>query len=370
MTWALDNDAQSTAPSAISQAQMTIPLQSSAAFGGVIGGHNAVVRIDDVGTGGTDGHFEYVLVSDNDTTTNTLTVSQRGYDGTTAGAFAAGALVTEVITSSALEGAFARIDQAQTYTEPVTFSGGMTVDAPMGIDSAVGDFNQGLSRFLGWMAAEGPPASTTESYEANDWGFDSLGALWFATGSGSPGTWQKAATGLNNFYDSGPLANAGSFSVSGIPQNGTHLLFFLTARGTNTDQFVEVLRLQLNSDSGDNYAGTAFGWSNVETGATSPAGGAYGGYNCVQEIGMVSSASATAGEFGSMVLFIPFYTSTTAIAKYAIAMSSANGKTGISGRFNTGTWEPTTAAAITALAIYGGYASALAADSRLMGYLI
>lgn len=94
------NGGQSTCASSITNAQTTAVLASTATFGAT---GNYIVRIDDTGSPGST-KFEYVLVTANNTGTNTLTFT-RAQDNTSAQSFAAGATFTAYLTAGML-GAF------------------------------------------------------------------------------------------------------------------------------------------------------------------------------------------------------------------------------------------------------------------------
>lgn len=244
--WAFDNDAQNVAPSAITASQLTLPLQSSAAFATLTStGFQAVVRIDDTGYGATPGKYEFVLVTGNTTATNTLTISERGYAGTTATSFMPGATVTEIITGEVLNGAFARIDEAPTFPLPVTFSdtisvagdasfsstaefdGATTFSSPVTTSTSFGDFT-GSGRYLGVMSSAGKPTSTSVTYVTGDWGFDSLGVKWLCVSGGSPGTWISPG-GCNLLHVSSAAATA-----AGGPGTTMRSVTFTNASASST----------------------------------------------------------------------------------------------------------------------------------------
>lgn len=106
-TWLLANSAaQSTAPGAITNSQTTLVLASTATFPVPAAGQQYYIRID---TTPISNVYEYALVTGNNTSTNTLTLT-RGQAGTSAQGFAAGATVTYALLAETLVGAF-----AQTY---------------------------------------------------------------------------------------------------------------------------------------------------------------------------------------------------------------------------------------------------------------
>lgn len=254
--WAFDNDAQSVTLNAVTATQVTLPVESSAAFAGLTtSGMQSVVRIDDSGSGGVPGKYEFVLCNGNDTDSNTLAVSSRGYAGTTATSFQPGATVTEVMTKETFNGAFARIDTAtefganvtidgnvsvggtlavtgdSTLTGDATFNGQVIANSFVAMNVQIGDFNGGGALFVGTKTTPGPPTSTSITFEPGNWGFDSNGTIWYCIAAGAPGTWRVAGGGIYCDAHVGTAAALSTTAATTVPFNAVDAD---TAGGFNT----------------------------------------------------------------------------------------------------------------------------------------
>jgi hypothetical protein len=133
-----------------------------------------------------------------------------------------------------------------------------------------------------------------------------------------------------------------SVTFSNIPQNYKHLQIRGLARGTTADTSV-LLRFQLNSDTGSNYA------RHILTGDGSTAGAAVDASQTVGGIGNIAAATATASIFGVVVCDILDYANVYKFKTIrSLAGNDRNGA-GVVGLFSS-LWMNT--AAITSVSIF------------------
>jgi hypothetical protein len=143
----------------------------------------------------------------------------------------------------------------------------------------------------------------------------------------------RSAAGPEGAYDSlatvtVPSGGVASIEFAGIPTGYKHLQVRGIARGTTADTSV-LLRIQLNSDTGSNYARHNITGDGSSASATNDASQTVGG------VGNISAANATASIFGTVVCDILDYANTN---KYktirSLAGNDRNGS-GVVGLFSS-----------------------------------
>jgi hypothetical protein len=268
-------------------------------------GGDYVVRIDGTAPGTSTAIFEDVLVTVNVQGTGVFTVT-RGYDSTSAQAFAAGATLTPVFTAKMINDAFPRIDQSSTQA----FTGPISVPSSGGV------------------------ALPTTSYGSFPVKIDDI---LVGTDSRYP-----AATAQITFL------NTSNSGTNLLPTGFRHLEIQWMARG-DTASTTTTLGLRFNNDGAANYDNEFIGGSAAAISASESLGAAS------LLVGDCTAATATAGFAGGGRIFIPLYGGTVfnkvAMGDYFLGFDNAT--TDQFSRQRKGKWR-TTATAITRIDLIPG----------------
>jgi hypothetical protein len=175
--------------------------------------------------------------------------------------------------------------------------------------------------------------------------------------SAAPGVgWQNAGNPL--LYDSGHIASAQTFDVSGLPGTYTKLVVDLLLRSNYATAGGDGFKVNFNGDTAANYAGN-FGGATNATGNGVNSGTTYFGATTVT---LLPDAGDAVNIFGLIHIEIPFYTNTVTFKSLLCQFGATPPGSGGYSYTGEGVWK--SLAAINRFAIVPNNGTAWAAGSR------
>ena len=135
-------------------------------------------------------------------------------------------------------------------------------------------------------------------------------------------------------------------TFTSIPQNFAHLRLIVNAKGAGTTYLYGHTYLRFNGDSGNNYGGIKNQAFSVDWSSSVAAFGSYP--TNTLDIGYYAdSHTSIANRFGSDIIHIPNYTSTTqnknTMSNHGFINGQSSGQEYTTSGFGTGTWFSTSA---------------------------
>lgn len=190
------------------------------------------------------------------------------------------------------------------------------------------------SRFLGMLAAAGPPLTGT--YVAGDWGYDSNFNTWICTASGTPGTWRASGPHLVT-----TLSGASpTYDFTSILQSYRSLELKCKLRDNSGATGPAFVDLTFNGDVGNNYN------QEVQVADASSLAASESLARANIQAMLTSGGGQGAGCYCSGTIEIASYTDTNSrkgvIAR--IAQDGGDATTNTSTRVHTGRWKTSNAA--------------------------
>jgi hypothetical protein len=135
---------------------------------------------------------------------------------------------------------------------------------------------------------------------------------------------------------------AASIEFTSIPQDFTDLVFLVSGRSSRGVEVDDNIRLTLNGSTSNFSSRFLFGTGSSVSSSTE-----------TNYAGQITASVATGSTFGSVLIYLPNYTSTVA-KSYSVDAVTENNATGARQVLIAGLWNPASNVAITSASIAAG----------------